>query len=256
VAVKLYIVHGSHPCACVEKALQMKGIDYRIVELPPPMHAPFMRMRFGARTVPGLMLDDGEKISGSRTILRRLETMQPEPALFPADPEQRAKVEEAERWGDEELQPVARRLIWPAMKRSPKAIVSYSEHSALPLPAPVLRANAPLVTRLAGRLNRATSQTVVEDLDNLPGQLDRVDGYIADGVIGGDKPNAADLQIASTLRLLLTLEDLAPFFDGRPAKDLALRLFPHCDGQMPAGSLSADALAAALTPAATASASA
>ena len=33
------------------------------------------------------------------------------------------------------------------------------------------------------------------DIAALPGQLDRVDGWIADGLIGGDEPNAADLQI-------------------------------------------------------------
>jgi hypothetical protein len=31
--------------------------------------------------------------------------------LFPLDPEQRARVEEAERWGDQVLQPVPRRLF-------------------------------------------------------------------------------------------------------------------------------------------------
>ena len=40
------------------------------------------------------------------------------------------------------------------------------------------------------------------DLAALPGLLDQVDAYIADGVLGGDQPNAADLQIAPTIRLL------------------------------------------------------
>jgi glutathione S-transferase len=244
--MKLYIVHGSHPCATVEKALQMKGLDYRVVELPPPMHAPFMRLRFGERTVPALQFDDGSHISGSRNILRRLEEMAPEPSLLPADPDQRAKVEEAERWGDEVFQPVARRLLWPAMKKSPRAILSYSENSALPLPGFVARANAPLIARGAMRLNQANKRTVPKDLSNLPGQLDRIDAYIADGVIGSETPNAADLQIGSTVRLLLTVEDLEPFFAGRPCAELARRLFPHCDGLMPAGSLPAEALAAAL----------
>ena len=132
------------------------------------------------------------------------------------------------------------------MKKSPRAIVSYGEHSALPLPNFVAVANAPLISRLELRLNQAGKRTVPDDLRNLPGQLDRVDQYIADGVIGNDQPNAADLQIAPTLRLLLTIEDLAPFFEGRPCKDLALRLFPHADGRMPAGSLPPDAIGAAL----------
>src|SRR5215207_9497136 len=104
-SASLYVVNGSHPCATVERALELKGIDYTLFEWPPPMHAPMQWLLFRERTVPALRLD-GEKISGSRAILRRLEELRPEPALYPADPEARAKVEEAERWGDEVFQSI------------------------------------------------------------------------------------------------------------------------------------------------------
>jgi glutathione S-transferase len=233
---RLYVVHGSHPCAAVEKALELKGIPYRTVELPPPMHAAFQRVRFGKRTVPGIQLE-GEKIVGSREILRRLEELRPEPPLFPSDPEARAQVEEAERWGEQTFQPIARRLLWPAMKRNPGAMASYSENSRLPLPAPMIRLSAPLISRVEMRLNQATPEAERADLAALPGHLDRIDGWIAEGVIGGEPPNAADLQIASTLRLMLTLDDLRPQIEPRPAGELALRLFPQADGRMPAGAL-------------------
>jgi glutathione S-transferase len=128
--LKLYVVHGSHPCASVEKALAMKGLSYSVLEWPPPLHAPIQRMTFGARTVPALRID-GEKISGSRAIMRRLDELAPEPRLIPVEPSQRARLEEAERWGDEILQPVARELVWAGMFNSPAAIVSYGEHSRL-----------------------------------------------------------------------------------------------------------------------------
>src|SRR5919201_7118457 len=98
---RLYVVHGSHPCASVARAMDMKGFAYEVVELLPPLHAALQRVRFGSRTVPGLVLESGEKISGSRTIMRRLEELAPEPPLFPADPEALAQVEEAESWADE-----------------------------------------------------------------------------------------------------------------------------------------------------------
>ena len=50
-------------------------------------------------------------------------------------------------------------------------------------------------------------------------------------------PNAADLQIASTVRLLLTLADARPLIEGRPIERLARTLFPAQDGELPAGSL-------------------
>ena len=93
---RLYVVHGSHPCATVERALQLKQIPYKVTEFPPPMHSAIMRARFGTRTVPLLKLDD-EKISGSRAILAKLDALVPEPALYPSDPDLRAKVLEAER---------------------------------------------------------------------------------------------------------------------------------------------------------------
>ncbi len=235
--LRLYVVHGSHPCAAVEKALSIKGLSYSVFEWPPPLHAPMQRVIFGKRTVPALRIDS-EKLSGSRTIMRRLDELVPEPRLIPTDPSERARVEEAERWGDEVLQPVARELIWAAFVNSPSAMVSYSEHSRLPLPAAAIRLSAPVIARLGSRLNRTGDEVARKDVQALPGQLDRVDAWIADGRIGDpEHPNAADLQIASTVRLMLTLADVQPLIEGRPCAELARRLFPTVDGEMPAGSL-------------------
>ena len=125
---------------------------------------------FGSRTVPALRIE-GEKISGSRSIMRRLEQLAPEPPLFPADVEARARVEEAERWGDEIFQQVARRLAWVGIKHTPAAMVSYSEHSRLRLPPPAIRLTAPTIARLEARLDHATDGVACFDLQALPAQL-------------------------------------------------------------------------------------
>jgi glutathione S-transferase len=238
--LKLYVVHGSHPCAAVEKAISIKGLEYGVIEWPPTMHVPMQRMLFGVRTVPALRIDGSEKVTGSRAIMRRLEQLAHEPPLFPSDPEKRKAVEEAERWGDETFQPIGRTLIWNGFKHSPNAMVSYSEHSRIPLPAPMIRASAPVIARIAGRINRATDDAARREQAALPGYLDKVDGWIADGTIGdAEHPNAADLQISSTVRLLMTLQDLRGELASRPCGVLAQRLFPAADGDMPAGSLAA-----------------
>src|SRR5690242_6129288 len=91
--------------------LEIKGIDYRRVDLMPGLHPLGLRLaRFRGGTVPALVID-GRRIQGSLTISRALEEMRPQPPLFPSDPELRARVEEAERWGDAELQPTPRRLF-------------------------------------------------------------------------------------------------------------------------------------------------
>ena len=243
VAIDLYVVHGSHPCAAVERALELKGLDFRVVELPPPLHAPLQRLRFGARTVPAMVLDGGEKVSGSRAILRRLEEIAPAPALWPADGEARALVERAEEWGDEVYQPIGRRLLWGAIRRRPAALVSYSEGSKIPLPKLAVRAAARPIIRGEVALNKADDGSVRADLRYLPRHLDRIDGWIAAGVVGGPTPNAADLQIATTTRLLLTIGDVALFFSGRPAESHARDLFASRPGSVPRGAFPSDWLA-------------
>ncbi len=240
--LKLYVVHGSHPCAAVEKALSLKGLSYSVVEWPPPMQVPMQRLLFGRRTVPGLRID-AEKVHGSTAIMRRLDELVPEPRLFPRDPAELARVQEAEQWGNDVFQPVARELIWAGLLRRPSAMVGYNETSrGVPLPAPVVRAVAPIIARAGARLNRTNDAVALSGLQTLPGQLDQVDAWIADARIGdAEHPNAADLQIASTVRLLLTLADARPLIAGRPIESLARTLFPAQDGELPAGSLPAAA---------------
>ena len=60
--IDLYVVHGSHPCAAVQRALELKGLRFRVIELPPPLHAPIQRVRFGARTVPAVVLEDADDL--------------------------------------------------------------------------------------------------------------------------------------------------------------------------------------------------
>jgi glutathione S-transferase len=237
---KLYVVQSSHPCEAVKRALELKAMPYRTVELLIPTHAPIMRVLFGERTVPALKLAGGERVQGSRAILRRLDELVRDPPLLPAGGAAREAVLAAESWGEETLQPLARRAVWSALRHRPAAILSFQEASKLPrLPAPVVRAVAPAVTRIETAMNRAQDDAVRADLAALPAHLDRVDAWIADGVLGGASPNAGDLQIASSLRLLMTLGDVRPLLAGRPGEALALRLFGDFPGDVPAGAFPA-----------------
>ena len=233
-AIKLYVVHGSHPCAAVQRALEIKSLDYRLVELPPPAHIPFQRAKFGGRTVPAAVLETGEKVSGSRAIMRRLEAIAPTPALYP-DGEDRHDVLRAEEWGDQVWQPLGRRLLWAAFAVAPAAMNGYQEGARRPVPAPALRLAAPTVIRIERRLNDASEGEVRADLRALGNHLDRIDGWVDAGILGGDQPNAADLQIGATTRLLLTIGDVATAIAGRPAERHARQLWPEWAGAVPAG---------------------
>jgi glutathione S-transferase len=96
---------------------------------------------------------------------------------------------------------------------------------------------APAVIAIERRMNDADDGAARADLRALPGHLDRIDGWIAAGVLTADaeRPNAADLQIGASLRLLSTMADLRPLLAGRPADRLATALFPEFPGEVPAG---------------------
>jgi glutathione S-transferase len=244
VKVKLYALPASHPCAAVEVALRLKSIDYKRVDLLPLTQLVAGPLLYGGKTVPGVRID-GERLAGSRTIMRRLDALVAEPALLPPplDAVARARVLEAERWGDEVLQSVPRRIVDAGFLRDPGCMESYAGDAKLPLPRAMLRPALPLTAKLMARLNQAQDDRVQTDLAALPAQLDHIDAWIADGVLGGEQPNAADLQIGSSIRLLLTIGDVKPLLTGRPAERL-VRWFEPQLGGVPPGTLPAEWLPA------------
>jgi glutathione S-transferase len=234
VDVKLYVIPGSHPSMAARLMLEHKGIEYRRVDLMPVISkAALKALRFPGITVPALRID-GRRIQGSTRIARELDRLRPEPPLLPGDPERRAAVEEAERWGDEVLQAMTRRILWNAINRDRSSIGTYAEGARLGVPIGVAVRTAPPIIAVAVRLNRATDTAVRADLAALPGALERIDDWIAEGVIGAESPNAADFQIAASIRLLVTLDDLRPKIEEHPAGELALRVVPGFPGRVPA----------------------
>jgi glutathione S-transferase len=156
-----------------------------------------------------------------------LETLIPEPPLFPADPERRRAVEEAERWGEAELQMVPRRIFRWTFAHDNGARARLARDIGFPLPAVVGWLNAPVARAMAARVD-ADLEHARAELRELPAMLDRVDALIADGTIGdADAPNAADFQIAPSIRALAGVRDLLPLLAGRPCDAHARRLLPR-----------------------------
>jgi len=232
-SVTLLGVPASHPSLAAELMLRHKRISYRRIDLVPVAHRALVRLlRFPGITVPALLLD-GARVQGTRAIATELDARTPEPRLLPADPERRRAVEEAEEWGDRVLQPLARRVVWGVLRRDGSTIRTYLEGSHLGMPVSVAALVAPPIAYAAAYVNKATAENVQNDLAALPGMLDRVDGLIRDGTVGGSPPNVADFQIGTSIRLLATLEDMHPLLDGRPALEHARRVAPDYPGWAP-----------------------
>jgi glutathione S-transferase len=246
---KLYVIPGSHACRSAILMLEHKRVPYRRVDVITLTHPVVARLhgfdaggqtrsaggrrtfglRFGDRlgTVPGLAAN-GDRISTNHRIARFLDERHPEPPLFPADPEQRAAVEEAERWANETLQMAARRIPAAAMLRDPDTFSRAAGSGRLGY----LLYKRALTRRLVfPRLFRgafAVSPDPERDpIAELPAMLDRIDAWIADGVLGGEELNAADFMVAPSLALILYRPDALPLFEGRPSLELVDRILPE-----------------------------
>jgi glutathione S-transferase len=232
VKAKLYSLATSHPARAAGLMLRHKGIEHEVVNLPPGSQPIALRVRgFERPTVPALEID-GRKIQGSTEISRALDELQPEPPLFPSDPEERSAVEDAERWGEAVYQSVPRRIFRWSLARDNGLRVSLAEVSGLPASSVIAGLTAPVAVLFAG-LGGATAETVRADLMNLPGYLDRVDELIAKGVLGGSELNAADFQIAPSTRVMLNFPQVRTLIEGRPAEEHAMRIAPKFGREMP-----------------------
>ena len=230
-ALTLHVLPPSHPCMTAEAGLRFKGLEYERVVLTPGAHNDAMVELYGegCTTVPGLLVD-GEPVHGSVAILERLESLVPDPPLYPEPIADR--VREAERWGDAELQDLGRRLPWGALHFRPEAMGTLGGVGPLD---PAGTDFAIKMLRGAWRYHGITAVRLAEDIASLPAKLDHVDALIAEGVMGGEHPTAADLQIGATVRVLLAVGDLHPLLAGRPAEALARRWFEEYAAEIPAG---------------------
>ena len=232
--VKLYMFPGSNSVYTARLMLQHKGIEYREVRLMPGPHTfRLLAIGFPTMAVPALKID-GTRVQGSRWIARALDEAVPEHPLFPADPEQRKAVEDAERWG-EGLQNATRRIFYCAARRNRSAFVSFMSAERNFVGRGLVRMEAPIVIRLATGLHRASDEYGREDLELLPERLDQIDAWIEEGLLNGPELNAADYQIAVNVSGLMLSDDLRPFIEDRPAAALARRVAPDYQGHIPAG---------------------
>ncbi len=239
-ANRLYVIPASHPSIAVQAMLAAKGIEYKRTDLMPVIAKAALRaLGFPGNTVPAMKLD-GAKVQGTGKIARELDRIKPEPQIVPTDEKKAAQVEEVEAFGDDDLQKLARRTLWNSMRRNNAPLRSYSEGAKLGVPIGLAVRTAKPIVAAAARINDADDEHARADLAALPLALDKIDAWIKAGVIGGKEPNIGDYQIAPSLRLLMTLDDVRPFIEDRPAGKLALELIPHYPGHTPAGAFPDD----------------
>ncbi|MDX6512802.1 MAG: hypothetical protein QOE36_2306 [Gaiellaceae bacterium] len=95
--LRLYAIPFSTNVERILLAAGHKGIELDVVEVDAGDRGEVEAIS-GQRLVPVLVEEDGSVLADSPAILRRLEELQPEPRLFPADPARRAELETFVDW--------------------------------------------------------------------------------------------------------------------------------------------------------------
>jgi glutathione S-transferase len=183
-------------------AFDYKGIDHRRRSLPPGGVRGFWLTR-GDRTLPAIDLD-GERIIDSTAIIAALEQRQPEPPLYPADPEERRRALELEDFFDEHAGHDMRRVgFWELrddLDYGLRFMTTDQPRITAALTSMRLRVTFPLAWRYMNQRYDFTEASVMRSRDTLAAALDRIeterDG--GDYLVGGGF-TVADLTAASLL---------------------------------------------------------
>jgi glutathione S-transferase len=214
---RLYGFPLSHPTSMVRAMLDLKGIEYRLVEIPVGLHPAAIRLYgFRGGTVPALRLADGERVQTTRAIARRLDALVAEPRMVGQGPVWAG----AEQWADEVFQNLPRRMLRRQGTRDRDLRLWVAQQGKLPLPELTATIGGPLA-RLLAREAGASEANVLADMRALRETMDQVDLLLTDGTARTDPPDALALQLILTTRTLWRLEQLRPLLAGRPSTQLA-----------------------------------
>ncbi|MFL5834698.1 MAG: glutathione S-transferase family protein [Solirubrobacterales bacterium] len=198
----LWQLEYSHYAEKARWALEYKGIDHVRRSPLPGAHIPIALVltRGALPTVPVLQID-GRTIGDSTEIIAALESIHPEPPLYPIDAAERARAIELEDWFDENLGPHTRLLSFYELIQEPDV---FAEVAASAMPGsfgrakPVVGAYARAFTsvRFGANSDEAAErarEAIVTALDKVEAELDQGNGEF----LVGERLSVADITAAS-----------------------------------------------------------
>lgn len=188
----------------VRKILEYKRLPYTTVDITPFQRREILRIS-GQKRVP-VLVDGDTVVCDSTRIAEHLEARHPDPAVYPRDPAERARVSILEDWSDDTL---AKDLIPFKILSGNNAKTMVDQSKGFYPPrwyyAPLFRLG-PLVLRRAAGLRRAG-----RSLDRLRSDyerdLDRLEALaVKSPFLAGDNPTVFDFAVWGLLRTMEGLE--------------------------------------------------
>jgi glutathione S-transferase len=220
----LWQIKVSHYSEKVRWALDFKGVEHERRSPPPGAHMAIAlaKSRGASKTFPLLDLD-GRTYSDSTDIVAALEERRPEPPLYPADPQQRARALELEEFFDEEVGPYTRLLAWHEIVNHRPTAERLIE-SGMAGPAVAARYTAPVAAQfLQLRYGVKSDDAAREAREKIDAGFDRLEAELGDGeYLVGDQFSVADLT-AAALYYPTVLPAEGPQLPDPPPSYVALR---------------------------------
>ena len=214
---ELWQFRYSHYNEKVRWALDHKRWGHERHTLAPGFHIPRALQLTGQPLTPILRVD-GLTLTDSTKIIAYLEEQQPEPALYPSDPEKLGRALALEDWFDEEVGDDVRRLFYHCYATEPGACARMSTAGTSSFQQRAFHALMPVLRHVI-RLNMAvTPGRVAQAQRGLPSYFDKIMQEVGpSGYLVGDTFSVADLTAAAMLSLIVgpeqfpyALPDAAP----------------------------------------------
>jgi glutathione S-transferase len=183
----------------VRWALDLKRIPHLRRSLLPGVHVAVTgRLTGGAVSTTPVLTLDGESIGDSTRIVEVLEQRWPEPALYPAGAEQRARALALEEFFDEQLGPHVRRAVYHVLLDRPDVLMPLFLHGQR-LPARLLlRCMYPALKPVMRRRMRIEPDAAQESIELTFAAMDRLEQELGpSGYLVGDSFTIADLTAAA-----------------------------------------------------------
>ena len=180
-------------------ALDYKRVPHVRRAAVPGRHGAIARRLTGGKTFPVLVLD-GQAIGDSTRIIEVLERRYPEPALYPADPDERRRALEIEEFFDEELGPYTRLLVVHHMLPDPDLTLGAFFSDLKGASRLSARVAFPAVRRRMAAAVGIDERSVGDAFDKVRAAGERFRAELApSGYLVGDRFTIADLTLASLL---------------------------------------------------------
>ncbi len=214
----LWQLQLSHYNEKVRWALDYKQIPHVRRSLVPGVHLIVAKRLTGTIDTTPVLTLDGRSIGDSTAIIAALEERWPQPPLYPADPQERARALELEDFFDEQLGPHIRRAVYFVLLEEPDAVLPLFLNGQ-PLPARImLRGAFPVLKVGMRRRMQIEAEPAAESRELTVAAMDRLEAEIGpSGYLVGDSFSVADLTAASLFYpLVLPPEFPYPVLSGLP----------------------------------------